>query len=278
MGKPNHAGRGNWKAKVIPCGDHITRKTVLCAGFDDDLVLRIPYQAFLLQNNGFNVLIDNGQNERHNAYGQKSGEFTFYATSEQLLESLEKEGLVPDDIDLVLYTHLHADHAGNANFFPKTKTVAQKAEYENLLNPCFKEIQLALYDQGTIPALRNNPNFTLVDGDVELMEGIRLVTTPGHTRGHQAIVVNTVNGLRIFAGDQFHLPPCCFPWLDTLMDSQGVEHKITPAPDWPAMPSNLVFNYYDYYASCGKLKALMPDNGTEYMVCGHDASLQYKDF
>ncbi|MHB8061610.1 MAG: N-acyl homoserine lactonase family protein [Ruminiclostridium sp.] len=276
MGKLDNIGIGRWKAKVISCGDHITHKTVLAAGFDDDLVVKLPYQAFLLQDNGFNILIDNGQNERHNAYGYSNGGFTFYATSVQLLESLDNEGLKPSDIDLVIYTHLHADHSGNANFFPKTKTVVQKDEWYNLLNPCFKERQLALYDSGTIPALQGNPNLLLVDGDVELMEGIRLIKTPGHTRGHQVLVVNTTNGIRIFAGDQFHLPQCCFPWMDTLMDSDGVEHKITPAPDWPVMPSNLVFNYYDYYASAEKIKALMPEIDPKYLICGHDASLKYK--
>ena len=278
MGKLDPIGAGRWKAKVIPCGDHITRKGILTAGFDEDLVIKLPYQAFLLQDNGFNILIDNGQNERHNAYGHTNGEVTFYATSVQMLESLEKEGLKPDAIDLVIYTHLHSDHAGNANFFPKTKTIVQKDEYYNLLNPCFKEKQFALFDKGTIPALQNNPNLILVDGDIGLMEGIRLIKTPGHTRGHQSLVVNTANGVRIFAGDQFHLPMSCFPWLDTLMDSDGVVHKVTPAPDWPVMPSNFVFDYYDYYASAEKIKALMPEADPEYLICGHDASLKFRNF
>ena len=278
MGKLGKVGVGNWKAKVIPCGDFVNPKTILCDGFDPELIIKVPYQCFLLQNGDFNVLIDNGMHERHCGYGEKIGETTFYATSKHFLDSLKNEGLEPDDIDLIVYTHLHADHAGNAQFFPNTKTVVQKDEYNGLLNPTFKEELIDLFDEGTIPALQNNPNLLLIDGDFDLMEGIRLITTPGHTRGHQSVLVNTVNGIRIFAGDLFHYPPCCFPWMDKLMDSDGVEHDITPMPDWPVMPGQLVFNYYDFYASVEKVKALMPEIEPQYLICGHDASLRYRDF
>jgi len=279
MRKPEQIiGAGEWTAKVISCGYHTTPKGTLAAGFDDDMIIDLPYQAFLLQGYGLNIMIDNGMNERVHAYGEKAGKFTFYSTSVQMLESLEQEGLTPGDIDVVIYTHLHADHAGNANFFPKTKTIVQKDEWYALLNPCPKEMELELYDQAVIPVLQNNPNFLLVDGDVSIMEGIRLIKTPGHTRGHQSLVVNTKNGVRVFAGDQFHLPPCAFPQMDKLMDSNGVWRPITPAPaHWKFMPSGLILNYFDYYASAEKIKAHMPANDPAYLICGHDAELKFKE-
>jgi glyoxylase-like metal-dependent hydrolase (beta-lactamase superfamily II) len=217
-------------------------------------------------------------NENMNPYGYDDGVTVFYATSVQFLDSLTKLGLEPGDIDMVVYTHLHADHAGNAKYFPTTKSVVQKDEWLACLNPCFRENLLRLYDQGSIPPLQNNPNLMLVEGDMELTEGIRLIKTPGHTRGHQAVAVNTTRGFRIFAGDQFHLPICCFPWIDTLTDYEGVEHAVTPAPDWPVMPAGLVMDYYDFYDSADKIKGQLPELDPRYVVCGHDGSLMYRDF
>jgi len=274
-------GVGKWKAKVIHCGYFILRKGVLALGTEgNDYRIKLPYQAFLLQCDGFNILIDNGNNERHHPYGEiDEGGIEYYSTSVQLLESLANEGLSPGDIDMIIYTHFHADHAGNAEHFPQTKSVAQKDELDNLLNPCFKEFDMGLFDQGAIPALENNKNLVLVDGDIDLMEGIKLIKTPGHTRGHQVLAVNTVNGFRIFAGDLFHIPPCAFPQLSELVDDDGVEHKIIPPPaNWPFMPSSLTFDFYDYYSSAERIKKMLPGGSPEYLICGHDASLRYRDF
>jgi glyoxylase-like metal-dependent hydrolase (beta-lactamase superfamily II) len=179
---------------------------------------------------------------------------------------------------MVIYTHLHADHAGNAKYFSNTRTIVQRDELLGSLNPCFKEKQLRLYDPVCIPYVQDNPHLLLVDGDVDLIEGIRLIKTPGHSRGHQSLVVNTVGGLRVFAGDAFHLPIGAFPWMTTLMDYEGIVHEVTPMPDWPIMPASLVFSYYDYYASAEKIKAHMPEDEPRYLVCGHDASFAKNGF
>ena len=56
-------------------------------------------------------------------------------STEILLASLAEEGLKPEDIDTVIYTHLHYDHVGNADLFPDAVTYVQKAEYDNMLSP-----------------------------------------------------------------------------------------------------------------------------------------------
>ncbi len=279
MGKNlNEMGVGEWVIKVIGCGYHITPKVQLAAGFDEDMIISLPYQCFLLQGYGMNILVDCGMNERMHPYGDVMGKIVFYSTSVQFLESLEKEGLKPEDIDMMIYTHLHADHAGNANFFPNTRVIVQKDEYNALLNPCIKEKELELYDQGVIPVFENNPNLQLIEGDIDLMEGIRLIKTPGHTRGHMSLVINSVNGLRILVGDLFHLPIGPFPQLDKLMDYEGVWHDVTPAPEsWTVMPSSLVLNFFDFYDSVDKVRAHMPKNDPKYLICGHDAELRFKD-
>jgi len=270
-------GKGKWKITVLYCGEHTVPKSAHTVGLDSNLILRFPYLAFLLQNGESNVLVDNGINERFLIDGKAWGGAPADAGSKDLVASLQKAGLTVDDIDLILYTHLHNDHAGNCNLFPQTRSIAQQDEWFNLLNQVFVETQRRDYDNEVIPFLKANKNFHTIDGDLEIMEGLRVVKTPGHTRGSQTVVVNTVNGLRLLVGDQFHQACSCFPEMISIMDVTGKEYPITPAPEgWPTIPSSLIYDYYDYYASTDRIRALMPERDPMYVLCGHDASLLYR--
>ena len=270
----NVVGAGKWKVKVLSCGTHMNYKGALSSGYDQDLFIKLPYLAFLLQDGKTNVLIDNGINERYIKDGKAWGGIPAWASSKDLLDSLANEGLKPGDIDLIIYTHLHNDHAGNANLFPKTKSIAQADEWNNLLNPVYAEKQRRDFDLEVVPYLQNNPNFITIDGDLEIMEGIKVLKTPGHTRGSQSVAVNTVNGLRVFVGDLFHMPCCCFPWMTEMPDCDGTIHKITPAMDnAPSLRSSLVYDCYSYYASVDKIKAILPADDPKYVVCGHDPAV-----
>ena len=267
---------GKWKITTIYCGHTYNLKGSLTVGLDDDLYLKIPYFAYLLQDGKQNILIDCGINERFLIDGKAHGGYEANAGSKDFLSSLAKAGLKPDDIDLILYTHLHNDHAGNCNFFPNTKSIAQKDEWFNLLDPVFAETVRRDYDPGVIPFLQNNKNFFTIEGDLEVMEGIRLITTRGHTKGSQSVVVNSVNGLRLFIGDHFHLICSGFPYLDEMIDMDGVVHKITPAPaNWPTIPSSLIYDFYAYYDSTKKIRSLIPGGDPSYLVCGHDAKVMF---
>lgn len=275
---PTNIGAGKWRAKTLSCGTHVNTKGNLTAGFDKELYLKLPYMAYLLQDGTQNILIDNGINERFLIDGKAWGGCPADAGSKDIIGSLAKEGLKPEDIDLILYTHLHNDHAGNCHLFPQTRSIAQKDEWYNLTNTVFAERLRRDYDLEVIPFLQANKNFYRVEGDFEVTEGVKLVKIPGHTRGSQAVVVNTTSGLRVFVGDQFHLPCSCFPWMTEMMDCNGEMHTITPAPeDWPTMPSSLVYNYYGYYESAEKIKAIIPALDPAYVVCGHDPSLFFRD-
>ena len=271
-------GAGKWKASVIYCGMHITTKGALTTGFDQDMKLKAPYLAFLLQDGETNLLIDAGIGEHFLIDGKAWGGCPADAGSKYLLSSLAEKGLCPDDIDMVIYTHLHNDHVGNCGLFPRTRSLAQRAEWIALNNPVFAEQLRRDYDAAAIPVLRSNPNFMVIDGDYQLTEGVRIIKTPGHTRGSQSIIVNTTAGLRVFVGDQFHIPCCCFPSMTEMYDCDGVVHRITPGPEnWPTLPGSLVYDYYDYYESADKIKAVLPELDPGYIVCGHDPDLLFRE-
>ena len=66
-----------------------------------------------------------------------------------------------------------------------------------------------------------------------------------------------------------------FGWMETIVDMHGKRHKITPAPEVLGrfIPSSLIYNYFDYYDSCYKILAMIPEDKPEYIVPGHEGSL-----
>jgi len=112
--------------------------------------------------------------------------------------ALERVGFAPSSVDVVAMSHLHFDHAGGllrpdgARTFPRARIVAQKAEWE-----------VALGDNPRLVASYVQPELTLVrdwgaegwaDGERELLPGVTVIPTGGHSTGHQAVVVRGTGG------------------------------------------------------------------------------------
>ncbi len=153
----------------------------------------IPMQAnlFLLKADGKNVLFDTGLGDVISEKERK----IYAATGETNIEAgLKKLGLSPDDIDYVFLSHLHTDHSGGTVVetenglkprFPKAKHFVQSDEWEDALNP--DERTVAVYIPERLRVLETAGLLEFIEGDKELLPGIRAVKTGGHTRGHQAI-------------------------------------------------------------------------------------------
>ena len=107
-------------------------------------------------------------------------------------EELAKMGLTVDDIDLVILTHMHLDHARDAGKFKNATFVVQKSELEFAANP--HPIQAGWFVD--LPQDR----LQVVDGDEEILEGIRVVHTPGHTPGGQSVLIDTEGGTVALCG------------------------------------------------------------------------------
>jgi len=110
-----------------------------------------------------------------------------------IVPALERAGFAPDSVDVVAMSHLHFDHAGGllrgdgARAFPKARIVAQKAEWEVALgdNPRL----VASYVQPELQLVRDWGADDWADGERELLPGVTVVPTGGHSTGHQAIIV-----------------------------------------------------------------------------------------
>lgn len=126
------------------------------------------------------------------------------------LQSLEtalgKHGLRPEDVDIVIQTHLHWDHVANTSKCKCAKVIVQEEELKFALAP--HPLEAGMYGPEMLAGL----DFRIVRGDVDLCDGIRLLLTPGHTPGTQSVAINTSQGTAIIAGfcstsDTFTIAP-----------------------------------------------------------------------
>ena len=150
----------------------------------------IPIYVFLIKGSDKNILIDTGLEQfvgpdhvGHD-YGLEIMEFE---------DALKPHNLSPEDIDIVIHTHLHNDHCENDYKCTNARIVVQKAEYGFFRNP-------HPLDHRYYPDILDGLDIELVEGDTKLMDGIDLIFSPGHTPGGQSVAVRTSAGRAIITG------------------------------------------------------------------------------
>ncbi len=182
---------------------------LLCDGFftlDKSLIVYMkymgePYEAavkpLLIQtDNGENVLIDTGMGELPESHRK------FFAVrrkpDETLKMQLSMNGLKPEDIDIVVNTHLHFDHCGNNKLFTNARFIVQEAELKYAYAPeRFQQVSYAkeLFDVEGL-------NYETVNGQKQVCKGISVLPTPGHSVGHQSVIIEDNNIRKIvYCGD-----------------------------------------------------------------------------
>lgn len=155
--------------------------------------------CFLVREAGQWSLVDTGDGTRAGSYGGR------------LREQLALAGVAPEEIVRVILTHLHGDHIGGATedrdgepamLFPRARHVLQRREWE-------ARAELAA---GTphlyrcLDPVAQAGLLELVDGDVALSAGISTLLTPGHTPGHQCVLLASQGEQAVIVGDLTHSP------------------------------------------------------------------------
>jgi len=113
---------------------------------------------------------------------------------QSLEQGLSKVGLKPEDIDIVILTQLHPDHVEQASKFTNAKFIIQKTELDFALNP--HPSAAAFFEKGFFEGL----DFEVVNGDDEIVDGVKILYTPGHSPGGQSVAVETDSGTAVITG------------------------------------------------------------------------------
>jgi len=114
-----------------------------------------------------------------------------------LVEALEKRGIGLSDVTRVVLTHAHWDHSQNTDIFPNAEIVIHEKELEYTHNPRPGDFATARYFADTI----SHQKVRTIAKETELEPGVNLLETPGHTRGHMSVLVQTAGGLVCIGGD-----------------------------------------------------------------------------
>jgi glyoxylase-like metal-dependent hydrolase (beta-lactamase superfamily II) len=173
---------------------------------DEKNLVRLDINLLLIRTDGENILIDAGIGD---ALSERQKKIYGVERGSDLEKRLSGHGLSPEDIHLVLLTHLHADHAGGVIRLDKdgkkvprflnARYVVQIKEWEEAMHP--DERTSATYFTSNLRILEQENLLELIDGEDEVGTGIRLIPTGGHTPGHQAVLIEDADNKILWPGD-----------------------------------------------------------------------------
>ena len=186
--------------------------------------IQLGMRCLLVEHPSGLVLIDTGAGNKEDAkfmdiYGIENEGATGRTSLEDALAQIS---VSPDDISIVINTHLHFDHAGGNTYhdergevrmsFPKARYVVKRGEYDYASHP--NERTSASYFPRNFEPVVQSGKFDFVSREKEIVRGIRVVPTPGHTPFHQSVLIDSEGERAFYLADMCptsaHVP---LPWI-----------------------------------------------------------------
>ncbi|GAI14777.1 unnamed protein product, partial [marine sediment metagenome] len=219
-------------------------KSALTYLTDCGKTMRIPNIVFLIE--GERKIVVDTSFESVEKTKQIHNQRVWRSKEEEVDQALKNIQVDPREVEIVIFTHLHYDHCGNNHLFSKARFIVQREELRNAFVPTSGQ-ETAYFSPiiGATPSFLGT-KFELVQGDVKITEGISVITTPGHTPGSQAVLVETTKGVYCIAGDVVPL-------------YENVEKNI---------PSGYHDSVQHCYRSIEKIRRL-----SHYVIPGHEPAL-----
>lgn len=180
--------------------------------------IRMRANSLLVRAHRKNILVETGNGTKWDA---KQRAIYAVQDGDPLVDSLTRAGVTPDQIDLVINTHLHFDHAGGNTrvahdrvvpAFPRARYVVQRAELEHAMKPT--ERDRASYLPENFGPMSDMGLWDLLEGDQEILPGISVALIPGHNASIQAVTISGGGKSLAFVADliptRHHIP---LPWI-----------------------------------------------------------------
>jgi glyoxylase-like metal-dependent hydrolase (beta-lactamase superfamily II) len=229
-----------------------------------DALNRVPMalRSLLIESGDKRILVDTGYGDK---LTEKERNILELRGEGRLLSDLARIGFRPEDIDIVLNTHLHADHCGgNTRWderheavpsFPRAEYWVQRLELADARFP--DERTRGTYFAHNFLPLEQAGQLKVVDGDVPVTPEVRLEIAPGHTRSHQVVIIESRGESAIFLGD-------AAPWAWALerlawVPAYDVEPLVSIQTKkrlarWALLRQALLFFQHDPHVVCGRLR------------------------
>jgi glyoxylase-like metal-dependent hydrolase (beta-lactamase superfamily II) len=175
---------------------------------DDEYRIRLGLNCMLVRRGDDVLLVETGMGDKHAGVVRERhypGEYG------ELLQSLAKVGVQPEDVTAVANTHLHVDHCGWNTVrrdgevlpsFPRARYFIQAGEYEAATHP--NDRTRGTYFPENFEPLARTGQLELVTGECEMIPGVHFLPTPGHTEDHASIVLSSKGQTAIYTGDLVH--------------------------------------------------------------------------
>jgi N-acyl homoserine lactone hydrolase len=165
--------------------------------------VEVPVMMFYVEGGGHRIMVDTGCSDPESA---AKYHYPFVRKPEEdPRRAIESIGVSPEEIDIVVATHLHWDHCYNQEMFTNAKFYVQRTELQFAAAPF--PIFANAYEAptaGMVPPY-SKTKFEVLDGDLDLADGLKIVFAPGHTPGMCCLVANTTKGVYYIAGDNVQL-------------------------------------------------------------------------
>lgn len=223
----------------------------------DDATMTMTIQGFVVDTGDRRILVDTCVGEHQKPIPMGPSEF---------LDRLADAGYRPEDIDVVVCTHLHFDHVGwNTRLvdgewvvtFPNARYLFGRAEWEHWT----KEQHVHLNVDETVRPVLDAGRADLVEMDHRVCDEVFFVPTPGHTPGHVSVVVESAGDRAVITGDMAHHPlQVAEPDIGTNADSDvaaGAATRRSAFAGWAADRTLLIGSHFSH-PSAGHLE---PDGG-----------------
>lgn len=235
-----------WRIEPLLCGliNGVSQAEVTYGeGFAD--VIALPIFAYLLRGPHGTILVDAGAEPPERLAHSMPAPID-HSNGCTLLEQLAKRHVSVGDIDAVIATHLHWDHIGGCAFLPDVPVYVQRKELAFASAPL--PTQLLQYHStllGLDPYWSHlGSRLRLIEGAQTLFAGVDVIETPGHTDGHQSVLVQTDAGQFCITGDL----------VDSFRNWTGRRRLW---PEWiQGIPPGNLSNVADWYASAARIRSL----------------------
>lgn len=186
-------------------------------------------------------------------------------------KALAEVDIKPEDVDILILTHLHFDHSATTSLFKNAKIYVQKKEWETAFNPV--PIARPVYDTKLLEIIENM-DIAFIDGDYNLIDGVKLILLPGHTEGLQGIQFESDSGTAVLAGDHFYTYFNINPSITEMEDLYGKKVSVSSLPNIPFIPPAININVKAWYESCWKIMRIV--SRKDLIIPGHEPSIKGK--